>query len=93
MVSEWTIVSGWNKRVVVVFHHQETMEAFGHVNAAGGTKHSSITCVDVTSGSRFLAVGTDSDALNIWDMKSSNAVITFHVKGTVIAVAFQHTSD
>lgn len=80
---------------VVAFHHHEALDVIGHFNAAGGGKavRATVTCVDVTGGSRFLAAGTDGGALNIWDMKTSNAVNMFNVKGSVSAVAFQHTPD
>lgn len=82
---------------VIAFHHHDKLNIIGHFNASVPAKRSgpssTVTCVDITSGSRFLAAGTDSGAVIVWDMKSSNAVNTFNVDGPVSAVAFQHTAD
>lgn len=89
----------------IVFHHHEKLQVIGHFNAATETtkddeldvKASSILSFDVTNGSRFLAAGTNTGKLNIWDMKTGNIVNNFHVKsnnhGNVIDVAFQQTTD
>ena len=84
---------------VIVFHHHERLEVIGHFNAAESGRGSeaekspSVLCFDVTSGSRFLAAGTNTGQLNIWDMKTGNIVNNFDVGATVGAVAFQQTVD
>ncbi len=79
---------------LIAFHHHVELECIGHINALSGARSpSAIHCIDVTNGSRFLAAGTDSGELNIWDMKNSVIVNRFSVSGPVQSVSFQHTSD
>lgn len=79
---------------VIAFHHHDQLEVIGNFNASSGADApSAIQCIDVTAGSRFLAVGTENGELHIWDMKSSNIVNRFTANGPVMAVSFQHTTD
>lgn len=57
-----------------------------HSNAA-------VTALDISSGSRFLAVGYNDGALVVWDMKTRDIETSFRDEGPVASVAFQRTSD
>jgi WD40 repeat protein len=89
----------------ISFYHHETLAFLSEIRAPPrdastlpgsqvlSSSQASLTAIDVSNGSRFLATGSSDGVLAVWDMKSRTIESQFQESASITAVSFQRTSD
>jgi WD40 repeat protein len=77
----------------LAFYLHDTFALLSELSPPHASDASAIAALDVSTGSRFLATGSDDGTLAVWDMKTRAIEISFREQAPIAAVSFQRTAD
>lgn len=77
----------------LLFHPDNFSALAGEIDLTQTSSSSRVTCISISTGSRFLALGRADGVVSVLDLVSKQPITTFSLGAPVVAIAFQRTSD
>lgn len=77
----------------LLFHTDNFSALAGEVDVAQTSPPSSVLCLSISTGSRFLALGRADGVVSVLDLVSRHPTVSFSLGAPVVSIAFQRTSD